>query len=343
MSRFVFYIEILGSGQCNLRCPTCAVGNSDTVRNPMGLMRRPLLERIMTKATSECTVAAVGLYNWAEPLLHPELPQLVETVQSFGVPAHLSSNLNYAPNLVELMRANPAEFRISVSGFSQEHYGVTHRGGDIEVVKRSMRRLAEAKESTGATTRIHVAFHRYRDNVDEELRMAEYAAELGFDFFPMWAYMTPLEKVLAYVDGDASIARLDDDDRAVMARLMPAVDDALALSQRHRGKQCALLEEQVTLDFRGDVLQCCAVYDARAYRVTSFLDEPLAAIQSKRRAASICARCTRRALHVYYTYGAGAELDELANAQRTAYLSGQRSPAMATGGTAVSPNESSAE
>ena len=106
----------------------------------------------MTKAKGECLMQGVGLFNWAEPLIHPKIGELVRIVQSHGVPCDLSSNLNDIRNLAQALAANPRSLRISVSGFTQEVYGRTHRGGDIEVVKNNMRVLAELKASLGSTT-----------------------------------------------------------------------------------------------------------------------------------------------------------------------------------------------
>ena len=41
---FYFNIEILGMGQCNLRCPSCPTGNYREVANPMGMMSPQLMD-----------------------------------------------------------------------------------------------------------------------------------------------------------------------------------------------------------------------------------------------------------------------------------------------------------
>src|SRR5262245_12655147 len=65
--RFSFYIDIFG--YCNLRCPTCPVGNweDDASVFHHGMMSRAFLETILDKAKAECTIAGVALFNWTEP------------------------------------------------------------------------------------------------------------------------------------------------------------------------------------------------------------------------------------------------------------------------------------
>lgn len=144
---FYFYINVIGA--CNLRCPSCPVGNLQEVRNPAGAMAPELLDRILAKARRECTVSGAGLYNWTEPLLHPRLAELVRVVHAHGIACHLSANLNLARNLEAVLRENPEFLRVSLSGFTQETYGVTHHGGQIERVKANMVELARVKREVG--------------------------------------------------------------------------------------------------------------------------------------------------------------------------------------------------
>src|SRR5204863_5847034 len=110
---------------------------------------------------------------------------------------HLSSNLNHLKNPEALLSAGAKTFRISLSGFTQPVYERGHRGGDIEKVKKNMIRLGEAHKATGSRTRIHVYFHKYRHNVHELPLMETFARDLGFKFISDWAYLMPLEKLIA--------------------------------------------------------------------------------------------------------------------------------------------------
>jgi MoaA/NifB/PqqE/SkfB family radical SAM enzyme len=101
----------------------------------------------MDKAVAECALDGVGLFNWTEPLLHRDIADLVRIVQGHDVRCHLSSNLNVLRDPDILLAANPYLLRVSVSGFHQSSYGLTHRGGDVERVKHNMAVLAAAPEA----------------------------------------------------------------------------------------------------------------------------------------------------------------------------------------------------
>ena len=317
---FFFYIDVVGS--CNLRCPSCPVGNSLEVKNPTGFMKPELLKQIMEKAKSECNLTGVGLFNWTEPLLHPQLPELVRVVQSFNVPCQLSSNLNILKNADELMAANPYSFRVSVSGFNQAVYGITHRGGNIERVKANMIALAEAKSKNQSDTKIHVCYHRYLGNLDDEILMKNFAASLEFEFQPVWAYMLPLEKVMAFAYDDPNEATLTNEDHELIEKLALPLSSAIAASENHKEMSCSMRDNQMILDYQGNVQLCCAVYDANKYTLAPFPSTPLADLQNKKYASSTCTKCMDKGIHVYY-HAAAPEFHSLGQANLRKYYLNQ--------------------
>ncbi len=306
-----FDIDIDIGGACNLRCPSCPQGNVRDYRLPHGFMAPELLERIVEKAGAECREVKISLYNWAEPLLHPKLADLIRIVQDAGIPCHLSSNLNILPNADAIMAANPASIRISNSGFSQEVYGCTHRGGNIEKVKKHMVELAEAKRRNQAATDIYVYYHRYRHNLREGPLMRDFAMGLGFHFHAVWALFFPLEKILSYVEGEVCDFPLTEEDQALLGSLALPLQLAMAASRKYRSRHCRLREDEISLDFQGNFTLCCGVFDARKYTLGNYMDMPLEDIQRLRQSHPMCGSCMREGAHIYMTYGID-EMDELA-------------------------------
>ncbi|MFZ2949028.1 MAG: radical SAM/SPASM domain-containing protein [Desulfuromonadaceae bacterium] len=298
------------SGACNLRCPCCPQGNTGDYRLPHGFMEPELLVRIVRKAASECLVTGINLFNWTEPLLHPRLPELIRIVRDAGIPCHVSSNLNLLPDADAIMAAKPASFKISVSGFTQGIYGYTHRGGDIERVKMNMVTLAEARKRHNSATRIFVAYHRYRHNLKEEPMMRDFAASLGFDFDPVWALMFPLEKILTYVDTGSQDTSLTAADHQLIESLAYRLQDTFASTQQYHSQPCPLRDSQISLDFQGNAILCCGVFNAGEYCIGNFLTMPLDKIQATRKNHGICKRCMRLGAHAFLTY-AVPEMEKL--------------------------------
>lgn len=299
-----FFLNIEVSSYCNLRCPSCPVGNWMGEKNPTGFMPQVLLDKILTKATAECTITGIGFFNWGEPLLHPQLPSLVDVAHTYGVPAHLSSNLNLMKNIEKVLVSNPQSIRISVSGFTQYAYGLTHRGGQIEQVKKNMDILAAIKQRLQANTHIYVLFHLYADNLYEAVEMKRFATKLGFDFWPVWAHMMPLEKTIAYVNKQEKSELITETDMKIINKLALTIPQALEAARKYSNTVCKLREKEITIDIQGNVQLCCALYDANKFTVASFFDTPLKDLQTIKRQHPFCRSCMEHGLHVYYMYGA---------------------------------------
>lgn len=297
--QFSFYIDILGT--CNLRCPSCPVGNTAEVKNPQGVMSPETLERILQKAIQECQITNVGLYNWAEPLLHPKLPEMIRVINKLGLKCDLSTNLNKIFHLKEVISENPSSIRISLSGFTQETYGKTHKRGDIEQVKKNMFRLAEIKAETNVETIITVAFHRYLSNLNDELPMKVFSEQLGFEFNPMWAVWLPLEKVLSTL-GEEGYGTISSDDQALIANLALPLKEALKVAQSRNNLHCYLQESVLILDVLGRVQLCCGVYDSKRFTVSNYLETPINEIQALRSVHTTCNLCKKYGVHEYFLF-----------------------------------------
>ena len=299
MRKFLFDIDVVGS--CNLRCPCCPQGNIRDYHLAKGEMEPELLSRIVMKAKAECQVEGISLFSWGEPLLHPRIHELIGIVQGANINCHMSSNLNILPDADAIMAANPASFRISVSGFTPEVYGFYHRGGDIEKVKKNMARLAQAKKRHNAETRLYVCYHRYRDNLRDEAPMREYAASLDIGFEPEWALMFPLEKILDFADG-RDCGLITREDEQLISRLPIPLQAALDPGQSFERLPCPLKDETISMDFLGNVQLCCGIFDAGKYTVGNYLELTLDEIQRLRQNHGLCERCMYHGAHLYLTY-----------------------------------------
>lgn len=280
-------------GNCNLRCPSCPVGNMGAI-NPNGLLDVGLFARIMEKATRDYSISHVELYNWAEPFLHPELPQLIRIVRQYDLPCWLSSNLNVVRNVEEVFRACPDFLRISLSGFTQEIYSQGHAKGNIERVKENMRLVSEAKRNTGnAFTRVEVFYHKYKYNLQDVEPMRRYAAELGFIWHEGWAYHIAVEKLIRAAEGT-----LDAEERNyVDTKYALPIVDALKECEKFKHEPCYLYDRQIVLDLQGNAVLCCGIYDYAQNTLGSFLEmSPEQLMQAKSR-QNTCSSCTKHGVH----------------------------------------------
>ncbi len=195
---YIYVIDIVGT--CNLRCPTCPVGNSELGARPRGMMKAAMFREIVAKIRKELPSERpeVNLFNWGEPLLHPQLPAFIRLLRESGMVSNLSTNLNIKHGLDAVVRAGPDTLKVSLSGFSPDSYGRTHAGGDLALLQRNLRALREAIDRHKVGTHVWVGHHLYRNNLHEVEAVRAMCTELGFAHHPIPAFYMPIERLSEY-------------------------------------------------------------------------------------------------------------------------------------------------
>lgn len=310
LAPYIFNVDIVGT--CNLRCPSCPIGNTNHAMLPRGAMPIELLDAIVKKAKRDHGWVSFHLYNWTEPLIHPRIGDAIETVLKNGVACHLSTNLNLDKQIAAVANAAPTSIRVSVSAFTQDRYGATHKGGSIEKVKENMEKLAGLVRHNGGLTELNLLYHRYLGNHEEEAQMRTFAEALGYNFDAVWAYLMPLEKNIAFAVDGPDAPSLSCADRELISSLALPLDKAIEVSKHKRTSDCTLRSNQYTLDSEGNVSLCCAVYDSDDRVIGNYLDTPHQTLLKRKYEHPLCNTCMKHGLHVLATYGAAEEFDRIA-------------------------------
>lgn len=296
-----YIIEIAGS--CNLQCPSCPNGNSrealpgrQPMRKLMELERfRAIIGRISQRPWHG---GSVILYNWGEPLLHPQIGDMVRIAQAAGIPASISTNLNAVKHLEAAIRARPFHFKVSMSGLAQETYGIGHAGGDAGDVVANLRHLRTLIDAHAPGMAVEVSFHLYRHNLHEVPAIRALTAELGFGLTLAIAYFAPHERILEMI----ATGGARPEDRDILDRLVLGVDQLLAHGRMHgaRMRVCTTQMNQTIINPDGSVGLCCSVFDAAHNLAPDFLALPAAEVQRLKAESPFCARCVAEGLHVSF-------------------------------------------
>lgn len=289
---YVYAIDVVGT--CNLRCPTCPVGNFKEARRPRGFMPLETFEQVLAKILRERVAERpeIWLFSWGEPLLHPDLPAIIERIGAAGLESHLSSNLNIRKGLEEVVRARPTSLKVSISGVTPQTYSRTHAGGDLELVLENLYRLRRHLDLHGNHTRVWIGHHVYRSNQHEVPKLAAICAELGFEHHPIAAFYQPLEKLIALAQ---KVAPPD----PIMEDLLEHPRDYLERFRivRRRDHDCELRYNQTSINFDASVALCCSVYDEPSMLGVSFLDESHQQLEERKYRHPLCGTCMDLGLH----------------------------------------------
>ena len=285
---YVYAIDVAGT--CNLKCPTCPVGNSPIGSRAKGFMEVDLFRRIVEKIVADGAAARpeIFLFNWGEPLLHPKLGEILGLIHAAGMPSHLSTNLNVDRGLREMAKANPTNLKISISGFTPQAYERTHAGGNLALVKSNLYRVRHELDKAGATTRVWVGHHLYRNNIHQQEDVAAVCRELGFEHHPIVAFFQPLERLIEVAEGRGAPHPILDELLDHPRDYVPRLRDG-----RRPGMDCELRFNQTAINFDGTVALCCSVYEEANMLGANFLEHSHEDLQARKYAHPFCETCMK--------------------------------------------------
>jgi MoaA/NifB/PqqE/SkfB family radical SAM enzyme len=178
-----FYLRVGVSELCNLRCPGCLLTQGMVPFDP----DRP---RLMTLAVFREAVhdflpwaLKVNLYDEGEPLLNPDLPEMVRHLTDHGVGACVSSNFSMKLSdsyLTRLIDSGLEHLIVCVDGISQDTYEAYRQGGNLQVVLTNLRRLLTLQRERGRRLpAVEMQFIEFDHNRHEKPMVEALARETG--------------------------------------------------------------------------------------------------------------------------------------------------------------------
>lgn len=236
----------------------------------------------------------VDLYIWGEPLLNPNLPEIIRINSSLGIASGISSNLNAGKNLEEVIKAGPAQIRVSLSGYGPKHYEVTHPGGNWAVLKENLIRLSEYIKKYDTKTIVEVYYHANKSNCEEYPQAVEFCTELGFRVAPSIHMVFP-NFAMQYLEGKT----LDDKNRKAVDLMIVSFDQMLEQAKKEQQKTCLLKRCLPVINWDMKVLVCCNMLPD-AVLVPNYLDTSLEQIIELRNESPVCEKCQKYSLHRYF-------------------------------------------
>ncbi len=133
-------VQVHLSLQCNLRCEHCYSTSGPARRERMS--RRGLQHRLERLRWEGYTVAS---FSGGEPLLHPELPEILADARALGYRITLITNGTLLEaRRIETLARFACSIGVSVEGAAERHDALRGRAGRLEKVAQGLARLREA-------------------------------------------------------------------------------------------------------------------------------------------------------------------------------------------------------
>ena len=313
-----FSIDIVGT--CNLRCPSCPVGNIG-IREEFKTTRfmdQELFEKIIDKIDkfnkienqNEVQTPQISLHDWGEPTLHKKLPNFIKYAKGKNFIVGFSSNFNTSPDWEEIIKAKPDFIKVSISSLKKDNYKLTHRGGNLSRLLKNLNEVIKLRERYSPLTDIQMNYHIYAHNLNEEYeKVREFSKKNNLSWHGEIAIFMPIEKIVNFRQSvDTGDLKINNDDEKIISSLLIS-----PLSQynywkenkkiREKFKDCSRQINKMAIRVDGSVPVCCGVYGEEFTVAKNFLEEDISDIQKKRENFKYCGVCKSTGAHASYAVG----------------------------------------
>lgn len=291
--RFFPTIEV--AGKCNLRCQTCDMGlpGANKGRSNMSLS---LFRKVIEKMTHEIPLMnSVALYTWGEPLLNPELPDIIKECKKFGIATEVSSNLEYQKNLEEFLLAEPDQIIAPCAGVGDK-YERGRTGGTWKNYLKALSKIKEIKDKYNLDYNVRIMYHLYKDNIYEDLDfMKTLAKEYNFTLIPIVAHLFPGRVYDFAVNGN----EIPDIMKKAAKNLIFSIDDQLKYVKSKINTKCHIINAFPTVTWDGKVLHCCNMQWPTVGDL-EYINTPLENLIKERNSSTWCTNCMNKGIHRFF-------------------------------------------
>lgn len=160
------FIQVEVSALCNASCPYCVHGCYGEIWGG-GLMEMDTFKRIQRSFGSS---NLVFLQGWGEPLLHPEIWDMVRMVKEEGPKVGFTTNgtLLTPENRQHVMDSGLDIMGISLAGATPETHKKMRKGISFETLDTALKAFRKLREqSHGKAPNLHIAFMLLKSNWQE--------------------------------------------------------------------------------------------------------------------------------------------------------------------------------
>lgn len=292
-SIYPLYMEISPSGACNHRCVFCA-------KDYIGYLPRFLDTAALLASLPELSAGGVRSIMYGgegEPLLHPDISDIIRTTAALDIDVALSTNgVKLLPELSEKILPELSWIRVSINAGTPDRYAAIHstRAGDFDAVLENIRAAARIIKASGLRCTLGTQSLLLPENADDMETLAELVKNAGADYLAIKPYSQHHSSTTRrYADIDYSammalderLARFNSDTFRVIFRS----GTMRKMSRSNRGyERCLALPFWSYIDSGGNVWGCSSFIGDDRFCYGNIQEESFAAIwQGERRRQSL--------------------------------------------------------
>lgn len=252
-----YAVIIETSNTCNFNCPTCPTPHKLIhARRPREMMSLPKFKKIIDNVKDY--VHIVYLYNSNEPLLHPNIVEMIEYASANNLHTMISTNCSLLDEKMadRLLKSGLGEIRFALDGLTKESFEGFRVGGDFFEVKKNIEYFCSLKKKNGVKRPIAtLQFILNKLNQDEVEGIKEFAKANSIDKlyikpFILNEYAYTKDEIAGLADRFFADKKADDDS-------VVYEKDGDGLKPKTDYKRCPAVNQVFTVLADGRAVLCC--------------------------------------------------------------------------------------
>ena len=220
------------TNHCNIRCSICPY---PTMKRSKGYINWETLERVIGESKGKSKICF--FMGFGEPLLHPEIIEMIEYIENAGISVYLSTNsMLLDEGMAEMLfDVGLTRLYLPFSTFDKEKYEAIRRGACFDVVKKNINHCLQVRKNHLTKTKVLVIPIAMKETFKEFDEIVEY-------------YQPMLDGI-----GGVELKGFCDYSGAVEDRSIPGLKSPPGF--------CTMVNYGITINWNGDVVICCNDYD----------------------------------------------------------------------------------
>ena len=180
---YPYLLQIEPTNFCNLACPLCPAG-----RNELGRERRNMtLEEFKSVIDDvEDYLLFLVMWDFGEPLMNPDLPDMIRYASQRGIKTVTSTNGHYFEDeiyLSNLLQSGLTTLIVAIDSIHEESYQTYRKKGSLSKAMNGLKKLIDLKNKLNSPTAINMRMVVMKHNESEIDEIRETAKQLGVDIF----------------------------------------------------------------------------------------------------------------------------------------------------------------
>jgi len=239
--RFPLLLDVEATNFCNLSCIMCP---RQIMKRGLGYMDFNLFIKIVDEAAKEGCMG-IRIIRFGEPLLHPEIIDMIKYVKKAGLKAHITTNglLLDSNKAGELLSAGLDSIIFSFQGTDRSEYQKMRSNDSYEILENNIKNLVKMRNDAKAKLHIQVTT-TVLDESEEQIKK----------FNEKW------ERIVDRVDHwYTSLLRLENTNVSKELFKRQRIKERM-----HRGR-CNEVLTKMSIDWDGRVTACCGDFNCELY------------------------------------------------------------------------------